>query len=205
MEKDIRQINEFVTYLQQKGTHEVERLDVEIKSAGVLDSKSSYGRLIAKAIMALANHGGGILIIGYRRNNGKYVEEEIKDEVLHTWEQTRLHDLLERFADPITNLELYNIKGKVSHHPVIKVNSHGKSPLVCKRDGDCIRAGAIYIRRPGPKSEEPQNSAEWQELLRRCLLSDREDLASMFRSILLPSSVEKRAESDEENLKKQVK
>lgn len=51
------------------------------------------------------------------------------------------------------------------------------------------RKGAVYIRKPGPKSEEPFNAEEWRDLNHRCVLAGKEDLASMFRSILMPPSI----------------
>lgn len=51
------------------------------------------------------------------------------------------------------------------------------------------RKGAIYIRKPGPKSEEPLTAEEWRDLIHRCVLTRREELASMFRNTLMPPSV----------------
>jgi hypothetical protein len=60
-------------------------------------------------------------------------------------------------------------------------------PIRAKRDGPSqkhVRQNAYYIRRPGPKSEQPQSGREWDELLGRCLKCAREDLLGAIRDIL---------------------
>lgn len=88
--------------------------------------------------------------------------------------------------DPVPEVDLFFEKGKAFLHPVISVPSHGRTPIICIRNSEHTRHGAVYIRKPGPKSEEPSNISEWSPLLRRCLLTDSEDLASTFRAILAP-------------------
>ena len=41
-----------------------------------------------------------------------------------------------------------------------------------------------YIRKPGPRSEEPQTAEEWRTLLQRCLRAGREDMLDAIRSIV---------------------
>ena len=47
-----------------------------------------------------------------------------------------------------------------------------------------IQAQRCYIRKPGPKSEEPFTSAEWRTLLDRCIRSGRDDLMDSIRLIV---------------------
>jgi hypothetical protein len=61
----------------------------------------------------------------------------------------------------------------------------------CQRDGPNrahVRQHTYYIRRPGPSSEEPQTAQEWQELIRRCVLNDRNYLLEQMSSLLQPLS-----------------
>ena len=182
-------IHRVIGYLiSQEG--EIERLDIEVKALEPLDAKSKYGAQIAKAVMALCNHGGGIIVVGFRKAPEGYYKEDVSDEkIIHTWEKTRLHDLLKRFMDPVPEVELFIEPGKLSQHPVLVVPPHQTVPVVCTRDSDVTRAGAVYIRKSGPKSEEPSNALEWQALLRRCVLADKRDLISAFRAILEPPQI----------------
>lgn len=199
MKEDFARVQVVLDYLESLGEAEIERLDIEIKSFEPLDAKTPYGAQVAKAIMALANHGGGILIIGYKRDGGVYIEQEPTEAPMETWEKTRLHDLLKRFMSPVVEVDLFLANGKDFTHPAIVVPSHGRTPIICTRDSKHTRVGAIYIRKPGPKSEEPSNALEWSLLLRRCLLADRDELALMFRTILEPTGVETVPEEGEDS------
>jgi hypothetical protein len=50
-----------------------------------------------------------------------------------------------------------------------------------------IEARKCYIRKPGPKSEEPYNATEWGALLDRCIRARREELLDDLRAMILGS------------------
>src|SRR3989442_5208409 len=96
IERNRLRAGEIVRQLLAGVREEAEHLDVEIKGAGRLDSPE-FAALVAKAVMCLANHGGGILILGFRRDHQTYVEDPLAHGVLETWEATRLHDMLQTY------------------------------------------------------------------------------------------------------------
>ena len=52
---------------------------------------------------------------------------------------------------------------------------------------DCpgvIAQNRCYVRKPGPRSEEPATQEEWRGLLNRCLRAGREDMLDAIRAIL---------------------
>lgn len=54
-----------------------------------------------------------------------------------------------------------------------------------KRDcQDTIARNRVYIRKPGPRSEEPQTGEEWRALLRRCVQNGRQDMLDAIRAIV---------------------
>ena len=58
-------------------------------------------------------------------------------------------------------------------------------PVMSKRDcANVINQNRCYIRKPGPRSEEPITAEEWRALLRRCVLAGREDMLEAIRSIV---------------------
>ena len=185
IERNRLRAGEIVRQLLAGVREEAEHLDVEIKGAGRLDSPE-FAALVAKAVMCLANHGGGILILGFRRDHQTYVEDPLAHDVLETWEATRLHDMLQTYMAPVPECALGFEDGNVSPHPVILVPSHGTTPSVCIRDSPSTRRGAVYIRKPGPKCEEPYSPSEWAPLIRRAMQFDREELISIIRQIVPP-------------------
>lgn len=71
-------------------------------------------------------------------------------------------------------------------HPVITVPGNLTVPVMSKRDcPKAIDKNRCYIRKPGPRSEEPQTSEEWRELLNRCQRANREEMLEAIRSIVL--------------------
>lgn len=175
---------EIVRQLLEGPSAEAERLDVEIKGAGQLDS-AEFAAVIAKAVMCLANHGGGILILGFRRDQHTYVEDPLSEDMLRTWEATRFHDMLRTYMAPVPECELLIAPGNSSSHPMILVPSHGTTPVVCIRDSQYgTRRGAVYIRKPGPLCEEPHSPPEWTPLIRRATQFDRDEFIAIIRGII---------------------
>jgi hypothetical protein len=63
----------------------------------------------------------------------------------------------------------------------------GRVPIRAKRDGPelkQVRIDSYYVRLPGPKSETPRSGADWDRLLRRCTLNDRDALLDDIRRLL---------------------
>ena len=102
--------------------------------------------------------------------------------------QDDINAAVRRYAEPQLHCRLYAVQhpdvGSV--HPVIRVPG-GDVPLMSKRDqleAD-LRQHRIYVRKPGPRSEEPQTADEWRQLLDRCVRARREDLLDSIRGIVL--------------------
>lgn len=156
-----------------------ETLDVEIKDWLNLDDKISQADL-AQAILALANHGGGYILIGFKENLGTFSPTQASEPVKSLYNQDRINGIIKRYADPQVNSDCYNIEG----HPVIIVHGGYSVPIRCVHSGPDekhVRQNAYYIRRPGPTSEEPKTGQEWATLIRRCVLSDKESLIKELR------------------------
>jgi hypothetical protein len=51
--------------------------------------------------------------------------------------------------------------------------------------GKTIHPHLCYIRKPGPESAPPENPADWERLLAKCLRNRREDMLDAIRNIVL--------------------
>ena len=70
-------------------------------------------------------------------------------------------------------------------HPVIRVLSNLTVPVMSKRDRDgVIVRNRCYIRKPGPRNEEPQSGEEWRALISCCVRANREDMLNSIRAII---------------------
>ena len=173
----------------------IESLDVEIKDWLKIDEPAHKADL-AKAMLALANHGGGFILIGFRLTDGRYEPTHASQEVARLYDQDRINGIVARYADPPFHIECQLVQGATEKHPVIVVTGGHNVPIRCTRSGPDERhtkQNAYYIRRPGPASEEPQSAKEWSDLIRRCVASDKDSLLGSLRALLDPSIVESSA------------
>lgn len=162
-----------------------EDLSVEYKDWLNLTA-NEHRAILAKAAIALANHGGGF-IIGLAED-GSELHSQARPPDIPEITQDAVNAAIRRYATPEFHCEMDNVRHPDTNveHPVITVPGNLTVPVMSKRDCEnVITQNRCYIRKPGPRSEEPQTSEEWRELLDRCLRARREDMLEAIRSIVL--------------------
>ena len=162
-----------------------EDLSVEYKSW--LDiSETEHKATLAKAAIALANHGGGFVIIGMEEV-GDAFSSVAKPDGSPEITQDLVNGAIQRFCDPEFHVAVYSVPHPTTEivHQIISIPGDITVPVMCKRDCQgVIQKDRCYIRKPGPRSEAPSTSAEWRGLLDRCIRAGRDDLLDAFRTIL---------------------
>ena len=131
----------------------MERLEVEYK--GWLDLRDAHHRaVLAKAAIALANHGGGYIVIGMVEDGATFRSEPPPAE-LPEITQDRVNDAIHRFAEPAFHcgMRVVTRGDNGVQHPVIIVPGGILVPVMSRRDQGPLRQYACYIRKPGPRSE----------------------------------------------------
>lgn len=149
-------------------------------------STNEHKAILAKAAIALANHGGGYIVVGFEDHGHQLAPADRPANMLEV-AQDEVNAAIQRFATPQFHCELYNVPHPAGQakHPVIVVPGNMTEPVMSKRDcAGVISHNRCYIRKPGPRSEEPQTAEEWRVLLRRCVLAGREDMLEAIRSIV---------------------
>lgn len=171
--------------LQPFLTEPREALDAEYK--GWLNLKTNEDRAkLAKAAIALANHGGGYIIIGLEEQEHQFVASNRPDD-LPEITQDAVNAAVRRFATPEFHCKTFSVPhpdtGTV--HPIVVVPGDMTEPIMSKREcNGVIGQNRCYIRKPGPRSEEPQTAEEWRTILQRCVRAGREDMLEAIRSIV---------------------
>ncbi len=166
-----------------------ERLEVELKGWLDLTSEDHKANL-AQALLALANHGGGFMVIGVREVASHGWEPDPgRPGDLSTYSQDIVNGIVKSYADPPyhCDVDFATHTGTSGRFPVISVPGGHRVPIRAKRDGPNgkhVKQHAYYIRRPGPTSEQPQSPEEWDNLVRRCVLAHREELLEQLRVLL---------------------
>jgi hypothetical protein len=163
-----------------------EDLNTELK--GWLSPSDETDRAnIAKALLALANTGGGYLLIGFDERDGAWVPGPAATAT--EFSQDVINQIVARYADPPFQCAVYQVAGQDGEplHPVIVVPGNHRVPIRAKSEDPTrkhVRIHSYYIRRPGPCSDQPQSANEWDDLLRRCMLAARDELLAAFRHIM---------------------
>jgi hypothetical protein len=163
------------------------REDIEVEYKDWLDLASSHGRAtIARTAIALANHGGGFIVIGFA-DHGEALVSQPKPDNLAAITQDGANAAVRRYADPEFHVEVYRVVHPSTgvEHVIISVPGGQPVPVMSKRDCEgVIVQNRCYIRKPGPRSEEPQTQEEWRALLNRCVRAQREDMLDAIRAIV---------------------
>lgn len=166
-----------------------EGLDIEHK--GWVDlGDEEYRARIAKALIALTNHGGGYLILGYREDGGLWIPAEPRPSDLAAFDQDAINGIVDRYSQPLFHCETEHVLHPTIglRFPVVRAPGNQRVPVRTKRGCPCgkhVQSNVYYIRRPGPRSEAPQTGREWDELIRRCVRAAREEMLDDFRAIVL--------------------
>jgi hypothetical protein len=144
---------------------------------------------LAKALIALANHGGGHLLIGFEEADGGWRPCEPHPGSLAAYSQDSINSVVARFAEPPFHCSVRHVKHPSSDalYPIIRI-SRGTGVPVRTKSGcgcGCVKANVYYIRRPGPSSDSPRSGREWDELIGRCVRTNRDSLLGDIHSIVM--------------------
>lgn len=165
-----------------------EGLDVEFKGWLDLASKEEHKATLAKALLALANHGGGFLVIGFDEGETGPAPSAARPATLDAYSQDLLNAIVQNYAEPAFHCSVHYVSHPTSGaHPVISVPGGHRVPIRAKRSGpnnQTVQQHAIYVRRPGPRSEQPLSGREWDELFARCIDARRDELLDRIRDLL---------------------
>jgi predicted HTH transcriptional regulator len=153
-----------------------ETLEIELKAWLDLTSKGPRATL-AKELIALANHGGGHVILGFDDAG----PAPISRPTGYTVTTDDVNGIVSRYADPAFHCEVRDVAG----HVVIAVPGGHKVPIRSKRGGPNgeVIENRYYIRRPGPNSETPLTGLEWDTLLRRCIDNREAELEAIVTRV----------------------
>ena len=176
-----------ITDLEPLLTAPAEALDVEYKGWLDLRGNDEHKGLLAKATIAIANEGGGNIVVGIRENRPNLISEPRPPEIA-AYDQDLINQIIRRFASPAFHCTLTVLRHpETGHeHAVVGVPGGFGFPVISKSGTaqNTIRPHLVYMRKPGPESAPPENQADWEKLLGRCLRNRREDMLDAIRTIV---------------------
>ncbi len=169
-----------------------EALNLEIKNWLDLAASNEAKATLAKAIIALANHGGGFIILGFAESENCYQEDAGRPDTLESYNQDAINGIVQSYCDPSFHCHVQNVPNSDGVlFPIIVVPGGHKVPIRAQRggpNGHALQHNGIYMRKPGPRSEEPRDSRDWDELLSKCMQNRRDEMLDQIRDIVRGST-----------------
>jgi hypothetical protein len=165
-----------------------EGLDFEVKNWLDLRGSNEDKATFAKAVLAISNHGGGFIALGLQEKIGEVVEAENRPATLDGYSQELVNGIVQNYCDPPFHCSVHIVSSPAGAlFPIIVVPGGHRVPVRARRSGPngiTVTNNAIYVRKPGPRSETPQSAQDWDELLGRCLRNRRDDMLDQIRDLI---------------------
>ena len=140
-----------------------------------------------RTIIAMANIGGGAMVLGMRENKlgGLWEPEGLPADVAGSWQQDTVQPLVNQWADPYVRFTLSHVYREARRYVVIQVDGFDDLPVVCVKDGIELRSGAIYTRPYGKHESRAINTqTEMREVLDRAIEKGVERELRLFDPLL---------------------
>jgi len=162
-----------------------ESLDVELKGWLDLPNDKEHRGLLAKAIIALANHGGGHILFGFAKSG---FPDANRPAILAGYSQDDINGVVKKYCEPPFHVEVRFVRRRCDglEYPVVRVpGGHGVPVRSCSETpGKSILNNIYYIRRLGPASEAPQDGREWDQLIGRAIRNRKDEIIDEIRDLL---------------------
>ena len=123
---------------------------------------------LTKSVLAMANlRDGGLIVLGVERQpDDTYLSVGMQPDHLESFVQDALSSHFSEFADPYIETTVVKTTTDGKTFCVIRVIEFAELPVVCKKDGDKLRRGAMYTRsRRMVETVEVPSQVEMREIL----------------------------------------
>jgi len=126
---------------------------------------------IAKSAMAMANIGGGSIVVGVdQAGPDRWVANGVSIAVDASSQQDRVQEYVNGRADPFVELAVLHAEIEGRRFVVIQVTGFRELPVVCTRNAHHLREAAIYTRTyTRHETAEIRTQSEMRELLDRAI------------------------------------
>ncbi|MFJ3374845.1 helix-turn-helix domain-containing protein [Pseudomonas sp. NPDC086112] len=165
-----------------------EALECEVKNWLDLQGSNEDKATFAKAVLALANHGGGFIILGLAETDVGILEAGERPATLDSYNQDLVNGIVQNYCDPPFHCAVHIVANPLGAvFPVVQVPGGHRVPVRARRagpNGNTVHLNAIYVRKPGPRSETPQSAQDWDDLLARCLRNRRDEMFDQIRDLI---------------------
>jgi len=136
----------------------VETKDLDYKESVGLDCRDGRTAL-AKDVIAMANSGGGRIIVG------------VPEDDLAAFEPSRLNRALRDYLDPPVSVGVKQVRDGGRVFAILEVPPGAEMVILAGKENDRagLRRGRVYVRTSSVESAEVRDSSELRALLERVI------------------------------------
>jgi hypothetical protein len=157
-----------------------------------------------KDILALANTGGGWLIIGVSETGAKFLPEGVSPTQAQSFETTKLNTFLNNYADPPINSRIHKPVLESRQFVAIEVPGFSDTPHICQKDfPGVLTAPTLYVRTANNESAAIKSSADFRSVIERATRNRADSILASMRAVLT-HGVRNEGPSDQEKFEAQA-
>ena len=165
---------------------ESDELDYKSAMSWQQMSRQEKGKIV-RHLTAFANTRGGFLVIGVSEDASGIptLTTGVTGEEAGSFDPTPVGDFINAHIEPPLDFTIERPVVDGKQYVIFVVRPFRSLPHVCSKgvEGE-LQEGVFYIRTPEASSRPARRAHELQELLRRCMRNEREQLGRILRGIL---------------------
>lgn len=177
-----------------------ETRDLDYKGAMEWDEsdKKACASLV-KDVLAMANSGGGYLVIGVDEKDHGFEWTGLDADALESFESSRFNRFIQNYSDPPVNCTIAKVPDDGKNFVVIGVPSFHDTPHICQKGfPGALRATALYVRTANNESAEVKSSSDVRSLIEKAVRNQQDYLLTSFRGILTGTAQESQSAETEQ-------
>lgn len=160
-----------------------ESLAVEFKSWLDLTDEADRAKIV-RALIALRNNNGGVLVIGFDDKSLQPVTTGRPTDVASAYHADKIQGIVKDYVTVPFEVRIELVERNGNKFPVFTVESGVITPALTRRSGEKVKQNAVYVRSVQNgvvESTEPRTPEDWDLLFRICFDNREADIARFFQ------------------------
>lgn len=140
---------------------------------------------ISKDIIAMANYGGGTIIIGVDEvTPGKFVPRGLRNDRLDSFEASNFNKKIRKYMAPVVPVKVRRVREYGKNFIFMEVPSANEQPIMAAKQSEeaGLYRGRIYNRTSAAESAEIQDSTEIRRLIDRFVANQLTNITKSLKT-----------------------